>query len=411
MILRGDAMGLGATACALAGVLSERDVLRVDRDAPLCDLRARLDVMGRDAPPPGATVDRGALARARENAKAWARQARIASGEIDSDAAGRLLALAYPDRVSQRRGPRGSFRMRAGGGARLPETDALAGESFLAVGALDGGRDDARIFLAAPIALAEIEAAFAYQVDDVEEVRWDARDGAVVARRMRRLGALMLAERRLDAPPADAVAAAMAEGLRALGLARLPWTPALRQLQARAAFLRALDGETSAILPMDDAALTEAVEAWASPFLDGMTRAAHLDRFDLDAALKARLGWETVRRLDAQAPTHLEVPSGSILPLDYSDAERQGGPTLAVRLQEMFGATETPKVAGGRASVKLHLLSPAHRPVQVTKDLAGFWARTYADVKKDLKGRYPKHHWPDDPLAAPPTARAKRRGT
>lgn len=402
MMLRARDAGDGATAAALAGLLSERDILRPDRDRPDADLRARLHAFERGDP----RADRGALARARENAKQWARQASIPRGETDDALAGPLLALAYPDRVARRRGPRGSFRLANGRGALLPIEDALAGEDYLAIGAVDQGAENARIFLAAPLKRAEIDAAFADHIETLDEVVWDARNQAVAARRVTRLHALILEERRNDAAAPELIRAAMIEGVRQIGLASLPWTDDLRQLQARAALLRRLDGEDSDIADLSDTALLADLDGWLGPLLDGVTRTAHLARLDLRAALTARLGWQVARRLDAEAPTHLTVPTGSSLTLDYLTGE----PVLAVRLQEMFGEATTPTVGRGRMPVTLHLLSPARRPVQVTKDLAGFWARSYADVKKDLKGRYPKHRWPDDPLAALPTARAKRPG-
>jgi ATP-dependent helicase HrpB len=405
MIVRGAALGLGQTAAAIAGLVSERDILRLDRDRPDADLRARLHVFAGDAPQHGADTDRGALARARENARQWARQTQLPRGDIDAEAAGPLLALAYPDRIAQRRGPRGAFRLRNGSGATLPETDALAGETFLAIGAIDQRPDNARIFLAAPLTRADLDRLFADQIATADTIAWDPRADAVAAARVTRLGALILEERKLDLTP-EAATAAMVDGIRQLGLAKLPWTDDLRQLQARTAFLRRLDGAGSDLPDLSDAALRETLDTWLAPFLTGLTRASHLARLDLAAALKAHLGHAAVRRLDAEAPTHLTVPTGSRLALDFLSGE----PVLAVRLQEMFGATETPTVARGRVPVTLHLLSPARRPVQVTKDLAGFWARAYIDVKKDLKGRYPKQSWPDNPLTAPPTARAKRRG-
>lgn len=406
MILRGDEDGKGGTALAIAGLLSERDALRPSREQPDADLRARLIAFDRGGAVPGMEIDRGAFARARENAKIWARQAGITDRAIDADAAGGLLALAYPDRVAQRRGPRGAFRLRNGRGALLPETDALTSEAFLAVGAADQTSENARIFLAAPISRTEIDRLFADQIEKGDEVVWDSRTEAVATRRIVRLGALVLEERKLDAPSPDATRAVMLEGLRQLGLARLPWSDELRQIQARAAFLRRLDGEESEIADISDAALAADLAGWLGPFLDGIARAAQLSRIDLRSALEAHLGWQAVRRLNEEAPTHLNVPTGSRLALDYTGGE----PVLAVRLQEMYGAAATPTVARGRVPVTLHLLSPARRPVQVTRDLAGFWARSYLDVKKDLKGRYPKHRWPDNPLAAQPTTRAKRPG-
>ncbi len=402
MMLRAKETHDGAAAAALAGLLSERDIIRPDRDRPDADLRTRLHAFERG----DARADRGALARARENAKQWARQASIPRGEIDDARAGPLLALAYPDRIAQRRGPRGSFRLANGRGALLPLEDGLAGEDFLAIGSVDQGADNARIFLAAPLSRGDIETAFKSRIETRDEVVWDAKNGAVAARRITRLGALILEERKDAAAPPEAVRAAMLAAIRQLGLATLPWTDDLRQLQARAALLRKLDGEDSSLSDISDAALLTDLDDWLGPFLDGVTRQSHLARLDLHAALAARLGWQATRRLDAEAPTHLTVPTGNSLRLDYVSGE----PVLAVRLQEMFGEAATPTIGRGRMPVTLHLLSPARRPVQVTKDLAGFWARSYADVKKDLKGRYPKHRWPDDPLAAQPTARAKRPG-
>jgi len=402
MILRAKDTGDGPTATALAGLLSERDVLRPDRDRPDADLRARLHAYERGDP----RADRGALARARENAKQWSRQAAIPLGQIDDTRTGPLLALAYPDRVAQRRGPRGSFRLANGRGALLPIEDALAGEDFLAIGAVDQGGDNARIFLAAPLSRADIDLAFAAHLERSEEVVWDVPNQAVAARRVVRLGALILDIRKDAGAAPEAIRAAMLDGIRQSGLAILPWTDDLRQFQARTALLRKLDGDASGLADLSDAALLETLADWLDPFLDGVTRASHLQRLDLRAALTARLGWQAARRLDAEAPTHLTVPTGNSLAIDYSTGE----PVLAVRLQEMFGEAATPTIGRGRLPVTLHLLSPARRPVQVTKDLAGFWARSYADVKKDLKGRYPKHRWPDDPLAAQPTARAKRPG-
>ncbi len=402
MILRAKETGDGATAAALAGLLSERDVLRPGRDRPDADLRARLHAFESGDP----RADRGALARARENARGWSRQASIPRGEIDDSRTGALLAYAYPDRIARRRGPRGSFRLANGRGALLPMEDALAGEDFLAVAAVDQGAENARIFLAAPLSRADIDAEFAAHIETIEDVVWDAKTQAVAARRITRLGALILDERKDEAASPESLRAAIIDGVRQSALALLPWTDDIRQLQARAALLRRLDGPDSDIADLADTALLESLEDWLAPFLDGVTRAGHLARLDLRAALVARLGWQAARRLDAEAPTHLTVPTGNSLTLDYTSGE----PVLAVRLQEMFGEAATPAIARGRLPVTLHLLSPARRPVQVTKDLAGFWARSYADVKKDLKGRYPKHRWPDDPLAADPTARAKRPG-
>jgi ATP-dependent helicase HrpB len=408
MLLRGAALGLGGTACDLAAVLAERDVLRGVPGARDTDLRLRLELMRGDGGdlPAGLSVDRPALAQARRLAREWRRRLKLPARSADEAEAGILVALAYPDRIAQRRGP-GLYRLSGGRGAALPAGDPLAAEDWLAVAALDAGGQDARIFLATPLTRSAIESAFADDIEETAEVAWDDREAAVIARRRRRLGALVLEEASLADPPAEEVAAAMLAGIRRLGLEALPWTPALRQWQARLRLLRALDGP-AAWPDLDDAALLSDLEAWLAPHIGGVIRRTQLERIDLGEALAARLTWQQRRDLEAQAPTHLEVPSGSRLRLDYAAGP---APVLAVRLQEMFGATETPRIAGGRVPVVLHLLSPAGRPVQVTQDLAGFWSGSYAAVRRDLRGRYPKHPWPEDPLRAQPTARAKPRGT
>jgi ATP-dependent helicase HrpB len=296
--------------------------------------------------------------------------------------------------------------MSNGRGAVLPATDLLANEAFLAVGSLDGDAREARIFLAAPISLGEIEEDFAAAIEDKAILAWNPRTEQVDAKRQRKLWSLVLEEKPLKNPPADAVGAAMIEGIRAMGLGVLPWSDAARNLQARVAFLRRA-GDMSHDWPdLSDAALLATLEDWLAPYLSGKTRRAHLADLDLHDALLARLDWKARQALDDLAPTHLTVPSGSRLPLDYQSGEV---PVLAVRLQEMFGATDTPRLANGKVQILLHLLSPARRPVQVTRDLKGFWEGSYRAVKADMKGQYPKHYWPDDPLQAEPTARAKPR--
>lgn len=395
MLLRGRAIGLGALAADIAAVLGERDILRGARDV---DLRHRLDLLRA-----GSRAGQSAV----QVAAHWRRQLGIpvkGSPSGGDDAIGRLVALAYPDRVAQRRaGTRGQFLLSNGRGATLPDTDPLAGSDFLAVAALDGGVPLARIFLAVPLTERELRELFADQIREVEFVAWDSREQAVRARRQRRFGELVLEDRPFDAP-ADRIAAAMLDGIRELGLGSLPWTDEHRNLQARILFLRHLDGE--AWPDVSDAALTASLDAWLAPYLTGVTRRAHLSRVDLGAALRAPLSWPQQQSLARLAPTHFAAPSGSRLPIDYST----GAPAVSIRLQEMFGLTETPAVAAGRVPILLHLLSPAGRPVQVTRDLASFWANAYHDVKRDLRGQYPKHHWPDDPLRATPTRRAKRRG-
>ncbi len=403
MVLAGAARGHGRLACRLAALLGERDLLRGrGRDA---DLRPRLDLLS-DRPDTAAGVDRAALHQVRETARQLERQLKVRTDPVDSEDAGIVLALAYPDRIGQRRpGQSGQFRLSSGRGASLDPTDPLAAAEFLAVADLDGQGASARIFLAAPLRPGDLETDFADLIRPEEFVAWDAREEAVMARRRRRLFELVLKDEPLNAPSKDRVLPAMLEGIRQMGLTALPWTPDLQGWRARVSFLRRADPDRWP--DVSDTTLLATLEDWLAPYLDGATRRAHLARVDLCAALTGRIDWNRRQELDRLAPTHLQVPSGSRIPIDYSGDE----PVLAVRLQELFGLAETPRVAGGRVPVLLHLLSPAHRPVQVTRDLASFWANGYRDVKKDLAGRYPKHYWPDDPLVAEPTARAKRRGS
>lgn len=398
MLLRGKAMGRGALACELAALLGERDVLKDVRE---CDVRLRLDALRGE---PVAGVDRAALARVRQGAEHYRRALGVAAAPRAADGAGVLLACAYPDRIAQRRpGGEPRYRLANGRGACFTEHEALSGEPYIVAAELDGAAREARIFLAAALPLAELEAQFAERIVQRDFVEWDPKSESVQARRQQLFGELVLADAPLPAPAPAAVGAALLAGIRALGLGVLPWTEELERWRRRVLFLRRVLG---ADWPdVGDAALLASLEDWLAPYLAHCSRRSHLAGVDLAAALHGLLDWERQRRLDEWAPTHLAVPSGSRVRLDYANDP----PVLAVRLQEMFGARETPRIAAGRVAVLLHLLSPAGRPVQVTQDLAGFWARGYHEVKKDLKGRYPKHYWPDDPLQAEATARAKPR--
>ncbi|WP_173983231.1 ATP-dependent helicase HrpB [Magnetospirillum sp. SS-4] len=410
MILAAKAIGLGGLACDLAALLEERDILRAGRGSRDADIRLRLQALrtgeGFD-PRHGLALDRAALARARQSARDWRRRLGLKSGEQQGSAteAGPLLAFAYPDRIARRRpGGEPRYATTGGRGAVFAHHEPLAAEDWLALAELDGDRREARVFMAAPLTLADIETHFADRIETVEICEWDPRDEAVAARRQRRLGELTLEDRPLTRPDPDVLAAAMTAGIRAMGLACLPWTPDLERLRRRVDFVRGLDPE-GGWPDMSDAALGETLEEWLTPHLAGITRRPHLVRLDLASAVQGLLGWDQRRRLDEMAPTHVEVPSGSRVPVDYSG----DSPVLAVRLQEMFGCADTPRVGQGRVALLLHLLSPARRPVQVTRDLASFWASAYRQVKADLKGQYPKHWWPDDPMQAEPTARAKPR--
>ncbi|HEX6041564.1 ATP-dependent helicase HrpB [Longimicrobium sp.] len=406
MALRARELGLGGLACDLAALLSERDPFRRGDGPPDADLRLRLEAL-RDLAGNRrvrASADVGALRRVMAEAREWRRRLGVRGEEGDVQSAGLLLALAYPDRIGQRRtGRPGRYRLRNGRGAALAEGDPLAASPYLVAPELDGTGRESRVYLAAPVELDEVERHFADQVETEEAVAWDADAKAVRARRRVRLGALVLREAPLADPDPDLVTTALLEAIAGAGLDALPWSKASAQLRERMALMHRHDPSWPDV---SDAALAEELADWLGPYVYGLTKWDEVQRLDLTDILLNLLGWERRTALDTLVPSHLEVPSGSRIPIDYADPD---APVLAARLQELFGMTETPRVAGGRVPLVIHLLSPAHRPVQVTRDLASFWKTGYFEVKKDLKGRYPKHYWPDDPLQAQATSRVRPR--
>jgi ATP-dependent helicase HrpB len=388
MVHRAGERGQGNLACNLAALLSERDIM-TSRDP---DIRSRLSLLRGDG--------RGQVSRSRlSRVKAAVRQIQRASGGDDknwnAEDTGSVLALAYPDRVAQRRGD-GRYRFAGGGGGIVDPSEALAAQDFLAVADLDGSARDARIYLAAPLSVAEIEDIFADEIVDVEEVAWDSREGAVVARRQRRFGALVLEDRPLQKPDPAQVAAAMADGVRQLGLSALPWSDAAQNLRQRVALL-ATHFPNDEWPDWSEDALLASLDEWLVPMLEGVRRREQLTQLDLHEILRNQLPWAMQTKLDELAPTHIAVPSGSRITVDYST---EGGPSLQVKLQEVFGLTDAPKVAGERVPVTLHLLSPAQRPLAVTRDLASFWVNVYPQVRGEMRSRYPRHIWPEDPLTA-----------
>ena len=414
MMLRALPLALGGVACEVAAVLSEGDILRDPAGWRDADLRLRLDALHEEGgDPAGARVDGAARQRARLAARRWRAQLDLpapAKGQGPGDGsarAGVVLSFAYPDRIAQRQpGGERRYLLASGRGAWFAEPEPLAGAEYLVVADLDGTGQWSRIHLAAPIASEDLETFGAELMRPEDAIRWDDRARAVHARRRRRLGELIVRDDPLPDPDPTQIVKALVQGIRQMGLDCLPWTTELRQWQARVAFLRRNEGPGSGWPEVSDQALGDRLEEWLGPFLHGMTRLEHLQRLDLGGALRAVLTGDQQRRLDRAAPTHLGVPSGSRLRVDYDTPDL---PVLQVRLQEMFGCRETPRVAEGTVPVMLHLLSPAGRPVQVTKNLASFWTSAYHAVRKELRGRYPKHHWPDDPLAAAPTRRPKAR--
>lgn len=332
------------------------------------------------------------------------------------DVAG-LISQAFPERIARRReglresaaGTRGArevaYLCADGGEARLAETDPLARQDWLAIAHWDPGATR-RIRLAAALDEAAVRRGHAERIQWLPLVRWDPQQEIVQAQEQERLGALVLSSRRL-ANPGDAGRIAMIAGIRSLGLHCLPWTDGAREWQARVGSLRCWQPD-SGWPEVSDEQLAATLEDWLAPHLEGVTRRNHLASLDLAEILHAMLDHATQQLMARLAPTHLPVPSGQRHALRY---EPPGAPVLEVKLQEMFGCTDTPTVCAGRVRVVLHLLSPGRRPAAVTQDLAGFWAGSYAEVRKDLRGRYPRHPWPDDPRLATPTHRAKPRGT
>jgi len=411
MLLAADGIGQGDVACDLAALLSERDVLRFDPGRVDADMQIRLDLVqaarrNRALVYPGATVDRSAVRRVVRAADHLRRRLGAGSDKIETASIGRLLAWAYPDRIARRRlTGKGTFLLANGRGAVMDPLEPLAREDFLVAVDLDGNRRNARIYRAVACSAATLMEQFAERVRWVETVAWNPDRQAVAARRDLKLDALTLQSENLAASDPQKLAQAMLEGIRQQGLDCLPWTRDLRRWQHRVCFLVRLEGDRQSWPDVSDDGLLKNLAQWLAPYLTGVSRLRDLARIELKKALVNMLSFQQRQLLDQLAPTHLTVPSGSRIPIDYS----ADVPVLAVRLQEMFGLSETPAVAGGRQRLLIHLLSPAARPVQITQDLAGFWQTGYPEVKKELKGRYPKHYWPDNPLKAQATARVRPR--
>ena len=410
LLLRGQDLGLADMACDIAALLGERDILR----GVGADLHSRLALLSGESR--AARGGQGGVQRAKQLARQYRGYLRGKARQPVADPdhprwLGALLALAYPDRVAQQRKPGGAeYRLANGRAALFSEVDGLMKQPWLVIADLGSrqGQREERIYLAAEFDPALLEGVLSEQVSVVDQLDWDEREGVLRAERQRKVGELVLSREPLTGLDEAARTQALINLVRRKGLELLPWTPELRQWQARVALLRQLDLQIqghSEWPDVSDAALLAGLEDWLGPYLGRVSRLSHFASLDLSSIVHNMLKWPLPQRLDELAPHHIKVPSGSSVRLDYSEHP----PILAVRLQELFGLADTPRIAGGRQVVKLHLLSPARRPVQVTQDLANFWRSTYAEVKKDLKGRYPKHYWPDDPLVAEATARIKPR--
>lgn len=414
MILQASEMGYTRVACELAALLSERDLLPQERNV---DIQLRLDLLyhltGRNHSKDrnGRTdhLETGAAYRIMAQAEQWEKlaNAKLASLKVDSNQSlplGVLLAYAYPDRVAQRRSD-GRYLLANGRGAALPELQPLSSSPYLAACELDDVGADSRFRLAAVLSQSDIERCLASYVTSEDVVEWDSSAQAVRARKRVRFGAIIMKETILQQPDENEVAETLMAAIKQSGFSMLPMSKAANQLKARMK-LMALSGNDWP--DASDEGLLNSIEEWLKPHIYGMKSRSDLQKLSMGTLLDGKLSWKQKQELDEQVPTHIVVPSGSRIPIDYSNPE---APVLAVRLQELFGMQDTPRLARGRLPITLHLLSPSQRPVQVTSDLRSFWENAYFEVKKDLKGRYPKHYWPDDPYTAVPTNRAKPRNT
>ncbi|MBO6574312.1 MAG: ATP-dependent helicase HrpB [Rhodothermales bacterium] len=380
MLLAATSPSAQVTATQLAALIEEGDPLR---NASSADVALRLPLRDK---------------RLQRTAAEFARRLKAPKADVDPAVAGMLLARAYPDRIAQRTAE-GRFRLRNGRQVHLHKGDPLCDADFLAV-AHTGGRNH-QVFLAAPLEASEVEAVFEDQITEETLVSWDASSDRAAAVRRRALGAVVLSEASASDVGSDEIARALMEQVRERGLHLLPWDKASRQLQDRLNFLHARDPDWPS---RSEAWLTEHAEEWLLQHLTGMARLSDLRKLDLAEALLTGMDWSMRQALDGRVPTHLQVPTGSRIRIDYSDPQ---SPVLAVRIQEVFGMTDTPRIEG--VPVTMHLLSPAQRPLQITTNLKGFWESSYFDVRKDMRGRYPKHYWPENPLEAEPTRRAKPR--
>ncbi len=408
MVLQGNRRKLGALACDLAALLSEGDFLKGSAAQDQADLRSKIEEYYRQT---HRGTGSGVIQRIGQTSQRWQKMlgmtAHPGNQKHKIDLIGILLAQAYPDRIARRQTKETRrYKLANGRLAGFRHPDPLEHQEYLVIADLDGAQPLSHIYMATPIHQKDLFKDFVDQFQTKECVEWNESTQSVVANRKQRFGELILEESRLPKPNSELVVAALLKGIQINGLSFLPWTKSHLNWQARVQFLRQLMGPENDWPDVSNSTLLKTLETWLAPYLAEISSFAQLKRFDLTWPLHALLSAEQRRTLDTLAPSHLTVPSGSRIALDYESGEI---PILAVRLQELFGMTETPFVANGKVPVLIHLLSPARRPVQATQDLKSFWKTGYLEVKKELKGRYPKHFWPDDPLQAPPTRGIKKR--
>jgi ATP-dependent helicase HrpB len=410
MILTARSFGMGALACETAAILGERDFLSTGPAGRDSDLRLRIDAL-RASNLPGHTnshcMDAALLRMIRKTTDQLKSRMNCTGDAGPVDDLGVVLSFAYPDRISVRRpGDLPRYLLANGRGACFLSPEPLSAEDYLVIADLDGAEPESVIFMAAPVSFEDLSRYCKDRITERRFIEWDRRSRSVLSRRQALIGKAAMKDLPLPDPDPDRVAEAMCEGIRQMGMEALPWTRQLRSWQNRVLLMKSVAAEGMEWPDISDGRLLATIETWLRPFLSGITRAGQLSRVDLSSALLSLLTWQHRNALDRLAPTHFTVGSGSRILIDYSNPE---APVLSVRLQEMFGALETPAIAGGSIPMLLHLLSPAGRPVQVTRDLKSFWQTAYFEVKKVLKGRYPRHHWPDNPLEAPPTNRTKKK--
>ncbi len=401
MILRGKELGFSSLACDIAALLDERDILAGKKDTDI-DLASRLHILHQHR-----AGDEGVRDRILSQSKRLKQLAGISkeSKEKEESAPGILLAFAYPDRIARRRENQSSrYQMASGTTVVLPNGSLLARDEFLAIGEVDGLGTDVRAFLAAPLQQQQLEKVFAENLVHNEEIYWSENEKKVVARKVTKLGAVILAEQNLEADNGH-ILKAMLDGIRQMGIQCLPWDKETRALQQRVQWLRRYSSSFENVPDSSDAALFASLEEWLAPFLNGIRRTDQLQKLPLKEILQSRFTQAQRKELDRLAPSHLKLPSGSIAALDYSSDQ----PVLAVRLQELFGQIETPKICNGKVNVLIHLLSPARRLVAVTQDLHSFWTNVYPEIRTQMRVRYPKHIWPEDPLRAKPTNKTIKR--
>ncbi len=404
MMIRSSHLGLGSLACDIAAVLEERDIIKFRAAERNSDLRVRLDELRRTSG--SHHIDDSVKWRVRSFADEFRRRLGIQLKECDLAKTGLVLGFAYPDRIAKRRaGEEPIYLLSCGRAAKFANHEPISKEEFLTIAELDDKDKDAKILLAAPIALNAIEENFSSLIRKIEIVEWNDRDACVDAVGRRMFGEIILEEYPIKNPDKNKIADAVLFGIRKQGLSILSWSDEAENLRQRIGLAAKFDKKNN-WPDMSDAALLENLDKWLLPFIGGIRKAADFSRINLNEALKNLLDWKQKELLDKLAPTHWRVPSGSMIRLDYREGET---PVLLVRVQELFGAKTHPCVAGGKIPVLIKILSPSMRPVQTTSDLPGFWSSSYEYVKKDLKGRYPKHYWPDNPMEVAPTRGLKPR--